>query len=130
MTSAECMRRLRKKRKLEGKCTRCGRLLIDGKCEACYQYRQKYNEKVKAIRQANYISVCRKLKTWKVVNHTLHNLMKEHRISTAELGKAVGANERSVQRWLYQGSIPKDETKEKLNEYFKQEVFELTGKHK
>lgn len=125
MTSAECMKRLREKRKQQGKCTRCGKLIVNGRCSACDEYRKKYNEVVKARRRENFISVGRKLKTWKVSNYTLYQLMLERKITTTDLGKALGTYGRTVQRWLYQGSIPKDEMKQKINDYFGEEVFDF-----
>lgn len=58
----------------------------------------------------------RKTKTWKVVNRYLYGLMFAEDMKIAEMASLVKVSPRTVAAWIYEGTIPKQETKEKVCE--------------
>lgn len=56
----------------------------------------------------------RKTKTWKVVNRYLYGLMFSEDIKIAELAEALKVSPRTVAAWIYEGTLPKQETREKV----------------
>ncbi len=57
----------------------------------------------------------RKLKSWNIINRYLYGLMFSEDIKVSDMAEMVGVHERTVQRWIFEGGIPKEETKEKVS---------------
>ncbi len=121
----EYMKKLRKKRKEKGLCTRCGKKAIEGKteCEACKNYRIQYKEK--KSKQKKEPKIIRELKTWEVSNPVLYKKMLETGTTTKDLSVLTGVSQRNVERWIFENADPNDENALKVNEYFKCEIFKL-----
>lgn len=58
----------------------------------------------------------RKLKSWNIVNRYLYGLMFSEDIKVSDMAELVGVHERTVQRWIFEGGIPKEETMDKISE--------------
>ncbi|MCX7709066.1 MAG: hypothetical protein N2484_04385 [Clostridia bacterium] len=58
----------------------------------------------------------RRTKTWKVINRYLYGLMFAEDMKIAELAALVKVRPRTVAAWIYEGTIPKQETREKVCE--------------
>lgn len=68
---------------------------------------EPYNKKGKRfVRETN---------TWEVSNRILYGILLIEDIKLAELAELVGVSARTVQRWVYEGTKPNQENKEKLS---------------
>lgn len=120
--NAKAMRELRKKRKKRKQCTRCGKP-VEGEnvqCDACREYCKMY-----ALLHPKEKVIIRNLKTWEVKNDKLYHLLIDRKMTIPQLAEIVGVSSRSVDRWVFEGSIPKIENRERVNDCFQMEVFEV-----
>ena len=69
--------------------------------------------------------IIRHLKSWEIKNKKLYDILIKKRITIPQLAKMIGVSSRSVDRWVFEGCIPKLENREKVNAYLNMEVFEL-----
>lgn len=66
----------------------------------------------KGIRKKRF----RRLKTWEIKNRYMLGLMFAEDIKVSDLAERMGVSPRSVQAWIYEGRIPKEENIEKVCE--------------
>lgn len=66
----------------------------------------------KGIRKKRF----RRLKKWKVVNRYLYGLMFTEDIKVSDMADFVGVTPRTVDRWIYEGSMPNEENVKKVCE--------------
>lgn len=120
--NAKAMRELRKKRKKRNLCTRCGKPVENGnvQCDACREYCKIY-----AFLHPKEKVIIRNLKTWGVKNKRLYDVLIDKKITIPQLAERVGVSSRSVDRWVFEGSIPKIENRERVNICLNMEVFEV-----
>ncbi|SCY64853.1 helix-turn-helix domain-containing protein [Alkaliphilus peptidifermentans] len=64
----------------------------------------------KGIRKKRF----RRLKKWEVKNRYMLGLMFADDIKVSDMAERIGVSPRTVQAWLYEGRIPKDENIEKI----------------
>lgn len=69
----------------------------------------------KGIRKKRF----RRLKTWEIKNRYMLGLMFADDIKVSDLAERIGVSARTVQAWIYEGRIPKDENIEKVCEILK-----------
>ncbi|NLK22304.1 MAG: helix-turn-helix transcriptional regulator [Epulopiscium sp.] len=120
--NAKAMRELRKRRKQKGLCTRCGKPVKHGnvQCNLCREYSKTY-----ALLHPKEKVIIRSLKSWDIKNTKLYNILMDKKISIPQLAEMVGVSSRSVDRWVFEGSIPKIENREKVNAHLGIEIFEV-----
>jgi hypothetical protein len=120
--NAKAMRELRKRRKERKLCTRCGKPVFgeNVQCDACREYCKMY-----ALLHPKEKVIIRNLKSWEVKNKKLYDILINKRITIPQLAQMIGVSARSVDRWVFEGSLPKIENREKVNTYLNIEVFEL-----
>ncbi|HOQ16761.1 MAG TPA: helix-turn-helix transcriptional regulator [Defluviitaleaceae bacterium] len=120
--NAKAMRELRKRRKEKKLCTRCGKPVfgVHVQCDACREYSRIY-----ALLHPKEKVIIRHLKSWEIKNKKLYDILIKKRITIPQLAKMIGVSSRSVDRWVFEGCIPKLENREKVNAYLNMEVFEL-----
>lgn len=68
----------------------------------------------RGIRQKRF----RKPSKWHVANRFLYGLMLVDDIKVSDLAEILGVNPRTVQAWVYEGVIPKEETMDRLCDLF------------
>jgi len=61
----------------------------------------------------------RRTKSWKVVNRYLYGLMFAEDLKIAEMAKMVRVRPRTVAAWIYEGTIPKQETRDRVCDILK-----------
>lgn len=152
MTEAVSMRKLRQQRRRDKQCAQCGKSSNTYLCEKCKERREiKAQQRHETRRSMGLCERCgkqpfildderclcrrcksvypnlpiRKLRRWEVKNHRLYHLMMDRDCSTKDLAKFVGISERSVCRWLFQNSIPKEDNARRAAQFFNMETSEL-----
>ncbi len=58
----------------------------------------------------------RALKSWNVINRYLYGLMFSEDIKVSDLAEMIGVHPRTVQRWIFEGGMPKEETTDKISD--------------
>jgi len=132
MTDAKTMKKLRKKRRKNKKCTRCGKEVenkeksICSKCRKYLRYYKKHNEPpIKELKLVNRSPV-NKVKNKRLLEAMKRKSKKENiKINTKKLADEIASSQRSVQRWIFEGENPSEKFKKKINNYFREEIFEL-----
>ena len=66
----------------------------------------------KGIRKKRF----RRLKNWEVKNRYMLGLMFADDIKVSDLAERIGVSPRTVQAWIYEGRLPKDDNIEKVCE--------------
>lgn len=112
------MKRLRDKRRAEGKCQRCGQKFIDSKCYHCVPLSLRRIRKRKHTENYKDIAL-RKLKN-KPKNIIMVEWMKKYGCSTSQLAKALQVSQRMVQRWCIEGDHISQDSLAKLKVYMYQ----------
>lgn len=123
--NAKAMRELRKKRKMRNQCTRCGKA-VEGEnvqCNECREYCKMY-----ALLHPREKVIIRNLKTWEIKNKKLYNILIEKKMTIPQLAQLVGVSSRSVDRWVFEGSIPKLNNRERVNTCLNMEIFDVESK--
>lgn len=132
MTDAETMKKLRKKRKKNNLCTRCGKKVEDkeknicSKCREYLNYYKKHNEP--PLKKVNVVSrsPVNDVENKKLVGAMKRKSKKEStKINTKKLANEIGSSQRSVQRWIFKDEKPSKKYKIKINNYFEEEIFEI-----
>ncbi|MFW5794515.1 MAG: hypothetical protein ACOCV1_03420 [Bacillota bacterium] len=133
MTNSKAMKELRKKRKINNKCTRCGREVYNKEktiCFFCRVYLDFYKEngypppklKLKVVNR----SPVNEIKNEKLVSAMEEKSKElEQKIGTKKLAREIGSSTRSVQRWIFEGREPSNKFKKKVNNYFGKKIFKL-----
>ena len=123
--NAKAMRVVRKRRKMKKLCTRCGKPVegVHVQCNACREYCKMY-----ALLHPKEKVIIRSLKTWEVKNKKLYQILLERKMTIPQLAQMVGVSSRSVDRWVFEGSIPKLENREKVNTCLNAEIFDIEAK--
>lgn len=104
------MRTLRLKRVKNGLCTRCGKPTHNKICTTCADYLKEHNREKRAEKH----TLIRKLRKWDVESKIIYSWMLKNNITTAQLARLVGVNQRTVQRWLFESKNPTNANAEKL----------------
>lgn len=58
----------------------------------------------------------RRLSTWNIENRIMYGIMYSKDIKVSDLAERVGVTSRTVQRWLFEGSVPNEENQIKCVE--------------
>lgn len=122
--NSKAMKKLRRKRKEKGLCTRCGGERENKEyvlCQDCRDYLKEY--KVNYTPPPKEQVIIRKLKKWDVTNRKLYNTLIAEGISIPELAEAVNVTPRSVDRWIFENAEPRPGHKEKVNVFLKEEIY-------
>lgn len=125
ISSAELMRRLRKRRKKKGLCTRCGKKANNGRaiCDKCRYYLEEYkrNHKVKSEPV-----IIRDLKKWDITNRELYDELIEQGITIKEFAEKVGVTPRSVEAWVFEGVEPRyKDRKATVNQILNKRIYDI-----
>jgi DNA-binding transcriptional regulator YiaG len=130
MTNAETMKNLRKKRRKNNLCTRCGQKINDkeknicSKCRKYLNYYSKHDEPPMKELKVVSRSPVNEVKNKKLVSAMRIKSKKENtKINTKKLANKIGASQRSVQRWIFEDENPSKNFKIKINNYFGEEIF-------
>nr|WP_139293536.1 helix-turn-helix transcriptional regulator [Mycobacterium tuberculosis] len=155
---AIAMKKLRQYRRKNSECAQCAKPSDTYLCKECNERRGELELKRESTRlnkrlcircgkhpsmQDNERHLCyacnniypnlpiRKLRKWEVKNHELYHAMMEKGCSTNKLAKYIGISERTVERWVFENVMPKEDNAREAARFFNMDVSELfTGRGK
>jgi RecJ-like exonuclease len=126
MTNAEAMKDLRDRRRENGLCTRCGKVVEDNRyriCSECRKYLNFYKRyEVPPAREKTLIS---RSPVNEIKNEKLYQAMVNKSLSTKKLSNKITATQRTVQHWLFDGTEPRKSNKIEVNSFFEKDIFEI-----
>lgn len=111
------MKQIRESQRLsQNLCIRCGKApIFEHKKSICKVCNSRYPN-----------LPIRKLRSWKIENRILHQVMMEKSCTTLELAGVAGVSQRSVDRWLFnKNANPKYDNACKVAKYLEWDVEEL-----
>ncbi|OEG00029.1 hypothetical protein BHF71_06615 [Vulcanibacillus modesticaldus] len=74
--------------------------------------------------------ITRKLKTWKIINEPLYDAIAVKYRKLMEFSRDVGKSHRQVQRWIFEGAIPREEVKMNISKILDKPTYILFDKEK
>lgn len=122
--AAERMRRIRLQRRSLGLCIRCGSELTD-KHSTCLDCRVKYYRKNRDTQLKNHC--VRSLRTWKITNRILFDRLESLGMTIREFACEIGVSNRTVERWLFEETIPSFNNMNKINSYLGEDIYLADG---
>ena len=119
------MKKVRKKRKQKGLCSRCGNERENKEyalCKECREYISNHKENYNPPKDPVII---RNLKKWDITNYRLYNALIMKSIKISELAEKVGVTTRSAERWVFENTEPTDIHKYRINQVLGKKIYDV-----
>lgn len=112
------MRRLRERRRAEGKCQRCGHIRVDNKCYHCVPL--SLRQKRKREHKNNYTNISLRNLKKEPKNLYMVEWMKKYGCSTMQLSQVLKVSQRMIQLWCIEGEPMSQDYQAKLKAFMYQ----------